>query len=486
MAAATAAAAMTVLAIIAQDHVALRAAPGAGATAHAQLWQGEMVEVRSRDHGQLQVYDHRLERAGFIRENEARIVGTSEADAPQLLSVLRFLRDAPGSESLGIAYAAAYLKAAPASSITAEPFDALGTMAERLARGASQRQGKVDALSAHMDVATQYGVRFVSYAATGANAHKEAVQLCYDGEAFKRVLAMDPGGAALPSVEQRTRAALALSRHECVDPALAPRARKEADERRAELLDRIDPASSAQLEESLRNRLHLRRAGVWAAIAFDRSRFQETPQAAAQRAIDELAAVDKAQLAEDDSPDYTEAAIRVGAVRWAAAGAGASPGRLQVVLQGNEPGQTCVRLVDASAKNPPTLAQRCTYGAVWPASARSMPEGRALALTVQPMEGWSELWVWHQETEGWRFDVVVPGPGGPGLGYVEWAGWSPASRGKLLVVREAKSDGRSIRRFEVLRTDSLVAEKSASEPRQLTAFGLWADAGWKQESVSLR
>jgi hypothetical protein len=86
MAAASTAIAMAVLAIVSQDHVALRAAPGKAASAHAQLWQGELVEVRGRNLGQLQVYDHRLERAGYIRESEARIIGTSEADAPQLLA----------------------------------------------------------------------------------------------------------------------------------------------------------------------------------------------------------------------------------------------------------------------------------------------------------------------------------------------------------------------------------------------------------------
>ena len=150
---AAAAVAMTVLAIVAQDHVALRAAPARSATVHAQLWQGELLEVRNRHSGQLQVYDHRLERAGYIRESEARIIGTSEADAPQLLAVMRFLREAPGAESQGVAYVAAYLNAAPAAAITAEPFDALGVMAERLARGAAQHQGKVDAGTAHMDVA---------------------------------------------------------------------------------------------------------------------------------------------------------------------------------------------------------------------------------------------------------------------------------------------------------------------------------------------
>lgn len=491
MEAVTVAAALAAFAIVAQDHVPLRAAPTRNAAAHAQLWQGELLEVRRRSQGQLQVYDHRLERAGYIRETEARLIGTAEADAPQLLSVLRYLRDAPGAESQGVAYAAAYLKAAPAAEITAEPFDALGTMAERLARGATLRQGgqaRLDAVTAHMDVASQYGVRFVSYPAT-AGGHGDAVQLCYDGEAFRRVLAMDgQAGRAQASAPQRARAVLALTRHDCVDPALAPAARKDADQQRADLLDSIDAASMAALDDGLRDRLRLRRAGVWAALAFDRSRFQEPVQPAALRAVDELAAVDRAQLAEADAADYAEAAIRVGAVRWAAVNPVTAPGRLQIQLSANEPGQTCVRLVDVWARTPATLGERCTYGTVWPASIKAMPEGRALALTVQPLDGWSELWVWRQDDtgNGWKVDVLAPDANGPGLGYVEWAGWSPAARGKLLVVREARTDGRSTRRFEVLRTGTLATEKSAVEARQLPAFGLWADAGWRRETLSLQ
>jgi hypothetical protein len=487
MAAATATLAMTLLAIVAQDHVALRSAPARGATVHAQLWQGELVEVRGRQSGQLQVYDHRLERAGYLRESEARVVGTTQADAPGLLAVLRFVRDAPGEESLGIAYAAAYLKAAPADDITAEPFDALGVMAERLARGASPRQGRSDAVSAHLDVAAQYGVKFLSYAGNGAAGRGDAVQLCYDGDAFRRVLAM--GGAAgrgKATPDQRARAILALTRHECIDPLLSPAARKAVDQQRADLLDGIDAAASARLDAPLRERLHLRRAGVWAAIAFDKSRFQEPAQVAALRAVDELAAVDRAQLAEEDKAEYTEASLRVGAVRWAAATPVVAPGRLQVQLQPGEAGQTCVHLVDIWAKSPTTLAQRCTYGTVWAASVKAMPEGRALALTVQPLDGWSELWIWHQEVDGWKVDVLAPEANGPGLGYVEWAGWSPASRGKLLIVREAKCEGRVTRRFEVLSADTLATEKSAGEPQQLTAFGLWADAEWRRETLSLR
>jgi len=38
----------------------------------------------------------------------------------------------------------------------------------------------------------------------------------------------------------------------------------------------------------------------------------------------------------------------------------------------------------------------------------------------------------------------------------------------------------------VLRADTLATEKTAGEPQQLAAFRLWADAGWRQETLSLR
>ena len=117
--------ALTTLAIVAQDATPLRAAPSASAANHAQLWQGELLEVRGSRLDHLQVYDHRREPAGYVRASQVRVLPASDAEAPQLLAVLRFLRDTPGAESLGIAYVAGYLKAAPAGQITAEPFDAL-------------------------------------------------------------------------------------------------------------------------------------------------------------------------------------------------------------------------------------------------------------------------------------------------------------------------------------------------------------------------
>lgn len=468
--------AMATLAIVTQDATTLRAAPSANAAPHAQLWQGELLEVRGSRLDHLQVYDHRRERAGYVRASQVRVIATGEAEAPQLLAVLRFLRDTPGAESLGIAYVAAYLKAAPAGSITAEPFDALGVMAERLARRAASRQASAT-VAAHLEVAAQYGVRFTSHERSGA------LQLCYDGEAYRRVATMV---APQATAAQRARAALALTRHDCIDPALPAHERQALDQWRAGLLDSIEPAAAAQLDELTKNRLRLRRAGVWAAIAFGQSRRAEAPQAAAQRALDELAAVHRSELGDDELADHAEAAIRVGAVRWAALPVGAAGGRTQVRVRPGEPGQTCVGIVDATQPNAQPAAERCSFAIVWTASAAPSADGRALALSVQPIEGWTELWVWRHQAEGWTLDVLPPAAAEPGLGYVEFAGWVPGATPRLLLAREAKVEGRVMRRFEVLQADTLATDKFASTPQLLAAFGPWADPRWKRTTVSLR
>ena len=504
----TAAAALTALAIVAQDKTALRAAPAATAAVNAQLWQGELLEVRGSRLDYLQVYDHRIERAGYIRASQARQLDLNEAQAPQLLAVLRFLKDAPGSESLGIAYVAAYLKAAPAGANLADAFDALGVMAERLAARAAAPSANTVAAAApsgpgatvagQIDTVAQYGVKFNSY------DHDGAVQLCYDGEAFRRIAAMS---AAQASAEQRARAVLALTRHDCLDPALPPAERRALNRWRAETLDRLEPAAFAQLDEITKNRLRLRRAGVWAAVAFDESRQgdegQSAMQTAARRALDELAAVNKAELGDAESVGYAEAAIRVGAVRWAAQPqintANLAGGRLQLQLQPGEPGQTCVRLIDTVAKSRSAepLAQRCTYGTVWGASAKLSPDGRSLALAVQPLEGWRELWVWREQAAGWTIDVLPPAASAPGLGYLEFAGWAADARGqakgvtasnvaRLLAVRETQTGTGASRRFEILGLDSLNTERFALVPSQLAAFVRWADADWKSGTVSVR
>ena len=137
--------AATMLGIVIQNQVPLRAAPRDSAAQQSLLWQGELLELRGEKGDYLYVYDHRLERGGYVRASQVRAAPLSPESAPDLLSVMRFLRDTPGSEALGISYAAAYLRAVPRADLTAEPLDALGVMADRLAQRASRQQTKAAA-----------------------------------------------------------------------------------------------------------------------------------------------------------------------------------------------------------------------------------------------------------------------------------------------------------------------------------------------------
>ena len=469
---------LAVIAIVTQDQSALRAAPRDSAPQQAMLWQGDSLEIRGQKGDYLQVYDHRRERAGFVRATQVRTQSLKPEAAPELLSVVRFLKDTPGAEALGIGYAAAYLHAAPAEAINGEAFDALGTMAERLARRASAKQNKTsgEAIAAHLEVAAGYGVIMQSYEREGQ------IRLCYTGDAHRRVLALP----AKPV--EKANAALALTQHDCVAPNATPGERLVIDNWRAEVLDR---AEMRDLAEVLKNRLHMRKAGVWASLVYQRARRADAApalvQAAGARAIDELAAVNKSELADADMAIYSDAAIRVGASRWAAipVAAPAQPGKLAVITSPGQPGETCVSLVDArhDQKNP--LLKRCTYGVVWTASARANREGTALALAVQPLDNWRELWVFRQGVEGWSVDVLPPGVDSPNLGYVEFAGWVPGSA-QMLAAREIKIDGRYKRTYELLNTSTLAVEKQADKPDNLSAFYRWQDPLWKAQTVSLR
>lgn len=464
---------LAAIAIVTADQAPLRAAPKESATQQAVLWQGDSLEIRGQRLDYLQVYDHRRERAGFIHTSQVRTSSLKPAEAPELLSVLRFVRDTPGAEALGIAYAAAYLKAAPAQQIDVEAFDALGGMAERLARRASMRQARAETVAAHLEVAAFYGVKIIGYEFDGV------MRLCYDGEAFRRVLALSADAV------QRARAALALTRHDCVAPDLGPHARLQTDLWRAGVLDRVDATQFAQLPEQMKNRLRLRRAGVWAGLAFQQTRKGESGAPAAARAIDEIAGVNKAELSDDDALDYAEAAVRVNASRWAAVSPGEAAARLAVVIQAGQPGETCVSLVDAKRDVARPLARRCTFGIVWAASTSASPAGNALALAVQPLDAWRELWLFRKVAGEWNIDVLPPSATGPNIGAIEFAGWVPGGE-QMLIAREARENGRFLRSFEVVRLATLGTEKRAGDPALLVAFGRWQDLAWKARSLTMR
>ena len=518
-AAPAAAPASPALALVLQDQVSLRGAPRDSAAVQALLWRGEVVEVRGERLDHLQVWDHRRERGGFVRASHLQHIGTRAADAPELLTLLRFVQTQPGAEALGLGLAAAYIQAAPADQLAAAPgaeaLLALGRMAERLAdRASAQAAGSAGAapsraaeaaLAAHLDVAARYGVRFTSFEREG-----QRMQVCYEGDAFRRVLSL-PAGA-----EAQAIAALALTRPDCLNPMAHPRDRERTDQWRAEVLDQVPDTGLPAL---WRQRLAMRRASVHASLAFaaasgigaggasqaaSASSVASAAPApassgvpadaaaragrAAQRALAELAAVNPAELADDDAAAQHEAAMRIGAVRWAAipeaTGFTAANGVVLSTQPGAE-GQTCVLLTDARHPATAPLLRRCTWGRVWLSSASASRDGQALALAVQPTDGWRELWILRRGAEGWSIGVLPPAAAAPGLGYVEFAGWVPGGQ-QLLVAREFRAEGRYRRSFEVLRLDTLNTERASGEASQFGPFQRWADPAWKRLTVAVR
>ena len=400
-------------AIVLQDETPLRPTPAANAPAGAVLWQGETLEVRGERLDYLAVWDYARERGGYVRAAALHRLAFDEREAPELLAVLRFLREVPGSEALGIGIAAAYIEAAPPVALNGahgvEVLEAMGAMAERLARGAfGTRLNQASAVSAHLDVVARYGVRFVTVETNGR------LRLCYDGAAYRRILVMHA------TEDQRARAMLALSDPACARPELT-------------LAQQLESIEDAKLPGYLRSRVRMRRAVLWSSIAYQRGRKGEDSGAAADRALQALAAVDAGELADVDRRAYADARLRVAAVRVAVAKKMERKG-IDIVTTATE-GKTCIALRDGKAEH----ARRCTYGLVWAASAVANRDGTALALAVQPTEGWRELWLYRKTKAGWRLSIIPPAAAPPGVGTAEFAGWA---KGKLRIERAALIDGR--------------------------------------------
>jgi len=402
-------------AIVIQDETPLRATPGTAERPSAMLWQGETLEVRGERLDYLQVWDYTRERGGYVRASQVRRLELSAREAPELLAILRFLRGVPGEEALGIGIAAAYIEAAPPEALDGpdgvEALDAMGAMAERLARRPSHR----------VEVAAGYGIRFVTVERNGR------LRLCYDGAAYRKVLELHA------TEEQRARAMLALSEPACTKPDITV----------AQMLDKADDAA---LPPYLRNRILMRRAGLWSSIAYQRARKGEGAEAAAERAVSAVAQVNLAELAEIDKAFYMETLVRVGAVRVAFAKPSPSDKGIHLVAApGEKEGQTCIVLRN---KKDEALARRCTYGHVWTASAVANAGSTALAVAVQPTDSWRELWLFRKTKAGWSVRVVAPAAVTPGVGTVEFAGWAP---GGVRVLREAVVSGRVMKTSQLVR-----------------------------------
>ena len=313
-------------------------------------------------------------------------------EAPELLAVIRFVRETPGSEALGIGFAMGYVQAAPAEALRGkdgiEVFDALGTMADRLAHrasfGAALAKPAQAALAAHLEVATRYGVRFRSYEREGR------MQVCYDGEAFRRVLAMERRRR-----RRRARAALALTRPECVDPQLRPLERSQADQWRADVLERVDAAALPGLPEEPRAdaaREHLQRAGLPAGAARPARRRGGAARAgrAGRRQQGRAHGGRPARLQRRGDADQ----------RFALGGAAGAGGKRLAPARHRHRARPARRNLRAAggreARRRQPAREALHLSLVWTQSASLNREGNALALAVQPMAAWRELWLFRK------------------------------------------------------------------------------------------
>lgn len=450
----------------------LRGAPRDTASLQAQMGRGEALEIRAERGDHWQVWDYRRERGGWMRKGQVLVMPRGDGASAELLAQLRLARQQWGTEGLGLGLAAAYVQLATPAEMAgpggAEALDALGTFAERIADRASLRDARPTEgqLAAQMDVAARYGLRFEAF-----DAEEGRVQVCYEGEAFRRLLVT----AATP--EQRVRAALAITRADCLNPRATPREAEARDQWRQQALAQVDAAT---LPAHWKNRLQMRRASVAASLAFAQARRGAGGEAVP--ALAEFASIAPTELTEDDQAAYADAAMRVNAARWLGTSAnardfGSLQLSLQLSLQPGADGERCVELREGGK----LVARRCSYGQIALASASLNREGRALALAAQPLDGWRELWVFLKERSGWRIEVMPPAPAQPGLGVAEFAGWVPGGA-QMLLAREFRAEGRYRRSFEVVSLATLATERQSGEPALMGAFQRWSDPAWRGSS----
>ncbi len=459
--------AVLLVAIVVEPNVMLRASPQDHAVRVAPLQRGDWLEVRGERAGVVAVYDHARERPGYVRAHHVRIYPLDATALPALDAVITFLKDSPGQEALGMGYVALYLKASAGAPVPAEIWDALGGMADRLARRASVRRTTDITLAGDLDVAARYGVRFVSVEAEGRT------QLCYDGEAHRKTL------AARAAPNARVRAALALTREHCLPPNMTATQQQTWNDWRAEVLSDVD---TVDVTPWLANRLWLRRVEVHSARVFALARGNNAvaAAAAAEETLNALARVQRAELADEDKPALDGASMRASLARLALETPTAKPAgsHVEVVFTAGEPGQTCVQVRGKSGASP----SQCTYAVVWPATVQVLPQDRGVTLVVQPLGGWSELWLARPDDTGWKWDVLVPAASAPGVGYVEMAGASPDGK-HLLVVREALGTPDVRRDFQQLNVETLKVEHLAHEAAGFRPFRMWSSARWRQGAL---
>ena len=201
----------------------------------------------------LQVWDHRRERGGFV--DACRRCGRTGLEPkptrPTCRRCCASCATSPAAEALGIGVAAAYLKAAPAArwrrgrrrAVRRARHAGRAAGAARvgrhpstaLSRGPTSRPASRETAPAHLDVVPRYGVALRSFERDGALHHLLR----------RRRVPPRPRDAPRPRRAAGARA-LALTRPDCIDPALAAAAN----------------GSALDGWRSRRPRPHRRRAGV--------------------------------------------------------------------------------------------------------------------------------------------------------------------------------------------------------------------------------
>ena len=127
---------------------------------------------------------------------------------------------------------------------------------------------------------------------------------------------------------------------------------------------------------------------------------------------------------------------------------------------------------------------------VWQSALRWAPSGTVATIAVQPLAGWTELWVMRTggaDNGSWGFDTLTPATADPdsAAGYVECAGFSPDG-GRVLVAREARGAGVAVHRFQVLASGSLAVEMWSGSADKLGAFKRWSAPSWRAATLAVR
>ena len=219
----------------------------------------------------------------------------------------------------------------------------------------------------------------VDAVAVGQRHAAPRARLCYDGEAWERVLA-----APTAAPVERARAALSLAGRSCQDrdAALSPAEARAWNDRRMQALQSIDYPAEAALPAALLGRVRLRRAEAFAWRAFDEARRGNLDAGGARRGGRPFTSW-RSPTAACSRPRTSTSTRRS---RFASRRRAGRPSRAQkqaagkravdVVFAPRGEGETCVRVVRGAtpARREP-LGERCTYGVVWQSALRWAPSG---------------------------------------------------------------------------------------------------------------